>query len=45
MTDPSDLSVTEAELHGARHLRHKLLQDPYRPAYHFTRTILQKAVR
>ncbi len=33
--DYSQQSVTEEELHTARHLRHRLLLDPYRPAYHF----------
>ena len=27
--------VTSEELHTARHVRHRLLMDPYRPHYHF----------
>lgn len=28
-------TITDDELHCARHVRHKMLDDPYRPAYHF----------
>jgi beta-fructofuranosidase len=31
----SQRPISEDELHAARQMRHKLLQDPYRPAYHF----------
>ncbi|MFA6108788.1 MAG: glycoside hydrolase family 32 protein [Candidatus Latescibacterota bacterium] len=31
----SQRPIGEDELHAARQMRHKLLQDPYRPAYHF----------
>lgn len=27
--------ITDEELHSARHMRHKLLHDPYRPTFHF----------
>lgn len=33
--DNDTQAVTDDELHTARHLRLKMLQDPYRPAYHF----------
>ena len=28
-------AITDDELHSARHMRLKMLKDPYRPAYHF----------
>jgi hypothetical protein len=31
----SSRAISDDELHSARHMRHKLLQDPYRPLYHF----------
>jgi len=30
-----DKTITDDELHAARHMRLKMLRDPYRPAYHF----------
>ena len=36
MSTPDDAhSITDDELHAARHMRLKLLTDPHRPAYHF----------
>jgi beta-fructofuranosidase len=31
----SNRAISDEELHSARHMRHKLLQDPYRPTFHF----------
>ena len=33
--DDNTRTITENELHSARHMRLKLLEDPHRPAYHF----------
>ncbi|MEI7837614.1 MAG: glycoside hydrolase family 32 protein [Planctomycetota bacterium] len=34
-TYESEQSISDDELHSARHMRLKLLKDPYRPTYHF----------
>ena len=34
-TYESEQAISDDELHSARHMRLKLLKDPYRPTYHF----------